>query len=102
MRLVIRRASPRYSWKGTWRLEVSDCAVGDLGTFESWKLSLGGSGAVACYADCDHVGGLTGNDFQCFLNAYVANLAYADCDGVGGLTGNDFQCFLNKYVAGCS
>ena len=27
---------------------------------------------------------------------------YADCDGVGGLTGNDFQCFLDKYVAGCS
>ena len=56
----------------------------------------------ACYADCDGVGGLTGNDFQCFLNAFVANNTYADCDGVGGLTGNDFQCFLNKFVAGCS
>jgi len=55
-----------------------------------------------CYADCDGVGGLTGNDFQCFLNAYVAGSSYADCDGVGGLTANDFQCFLNNYVAGCS
>ena len=57
---------------------------------------------VSCYADCDGVGGLTGNDFQCFLNAFVANESYADCDGVGGLTANDFQCFLDKFVAGCS
>ncbi len=55
-----------------------------------------------CYADCDGVGGLTGNDFQCFLDAFVAGMSYADCDGVGGLTGNDFQCFLDKFVAGCS
>ena len=54
-----------------------------------------------CYADCDGVGGLTGNDFQCFLNAFVSGASYANCDGVGGLTGNDFQCFLDKYVAGC-
>jgi len=56
----------------------------------------------ACYADCDGVGGLTGNDFQCFLNAYVAASSTANCDGVGGLTANDFQCFLDKFVAGCS
>jgi len=55
-----------------------------------------------CYANCDGIGGLTGNDFQCFLNAYVAGSSYANCDGVGGLTGNDFQCFLDKFVAGCS
>jgi len=56
----------------------------------------------ACYADCDGIGGLTGNDFQCFLDAFVSNSTYANCDGVGGLTGNDFQCFLDKFVAGCS
>jgi len=55
-----------------------------------------------CPADCDGIGGLTGNDFQCFINSYVAMDCSADCDGVGGLTGNDFQCFLDKYVAGCS
>jgi len=57
-----------------------------------------------CYANCDGSTGtplLTGNDFQCFLDKYVANDAYANCDGVGGLTGNDFQCFINAYVAGC-
>jgi len=58
--------------------------------------------AAPCYADCDGIGGLTANDFQCFLNAFVANAAYANCDAVGGLTANDFQCFLDKYVAGCS
>ena len=56
----------------------------------------------ACYANCDGVGGLTGNDFQCFLDKFVGGQSYADCDGVGGLTANDFQCFLNKFVAGCS
>jgi len=60
------------------------------------------SQTTTCYANCDGVGGLTGNDFQCFLDAYVAGASYANCDGVGGLTGNDFQCFLNAYVAGCS
>ena len=58
-----------------------------------------------CYADCDGVGGLTGNDFQCFLNQYVAGNLTANCDcsmGTPSLTANDFQCFVDKYVAGCS
>jgi hypothetical protein len=54
-----------------------------------------------CYADCDGEGGLTANDFQCFLNSYAAGLSKANCDGVGGLTANDFSCFLNAFVAGC-
>jgi YVTN family beta-propeller protein len=57
---------------------------------------------TACYADCDGVGGLTANDFACFLNAYTNNASYADCDGVGGLTANDFVCFISVYAAGCS
>jgi hypothetical protein len=55
-----------------------------------------------CYADCDGVGGLTANDFACYLSAFVAGSSYANCDGVGGLTANDFSCFLNSYAAGCS
>lgn len=55
-----------------------------------------------CYANCDGAGGLTANDFACFLNAYANNLSYANCDGVGGLTPNDFACFLNAYSSGCS
>jgi len=75
--------------------------------FQMWTVGADNIGLLAtqpaaCYANCDSVGGLTGNDFQCFLNAYVSQQSYADCDGVGGLTGNDFQCFLDKYVAGCS
>lgn len=71
---------------------------------------------VTCYPNCDGSTGspvLTGNDFQCFLNAYVAGSAlppaqqvthYANCDGSTGtpaITGNDFQCFLDRYTAGC-
>ena len=77
--------------------------VDSTGRYRSYLLRPRTSGA--CYANCDGSTGspvLTGNDFQCFLNAYVSGAPYANCDGVGGLTGNDFQCFLDKYVAGCS
>jgi len=59
-------------------------------------------GPVVCYADCDGVGGLTANDFSCFLNSYAGGQSYANCDGVGGLTANDFACFLNAFAGGCS
>jgi hypothetical protein len=55
-----------------------------------------------CYANCDSVGGLTANDFVCFLTKYTQGQSYADCDGVGGLTTNDFACYLNAYASGCS
>lgn len=57
---------------------------------------------AACYANCDGVGGLTANDFVCFVNAYNSGASYANCDNTGGLTANDFVCFLNAYNAGCS
>jgi hypothetical protein len=60
------------------------------------------SGGGGCYADCDSVGGLTANDFVCYLTAYNNGASYADCDGVGGLTANDFVCFLTEYNNGCS
>jgi hypothetical protein len=62
----------------------------------------GGTTQPPCYPDCDGVGGLTANDFSCFLIGYVGGTSYANCDGVGGLTANDFSCFLIRYVAGCS
>ena len=61
-----------------------------------------------CYANCDGSTGtplLTGNDFQCFADAFAAGLSTANCDGSTGtpaLTGNDFQCFANAFAAGCS
>ena len=62
----------------------------------------------ACYANCDNSSVtpiLNANDFQCFLNAFAANLACANCDGSSVppvLNANDFQCFLNLFAAGCS
>jgi hypothetical protein len=59
----------------------------------------------ACYADCDGIGGLTANDFGCFLNAFANGQSYANCDGSSiapVLTANDFSCFLNQYANGCS
>jgi hypothetical protein len=58
-------------------------------------------GTGTCYANCDGVGGLTANDFACFLTAYTNGLTYANCDQVGGLTANDFVCFLTQYNNGC-
>jgi hypothetical protein len=57
-----------------------------------------------CYANCDGAGGLTPNDFMCFLNAYISGSPYANCDdsaGVPLLTGNDFVCFLAEFASGC-
>jgi hypothetical protein len=59
-------------------------------------------GPQPCYANCDGTGGLTANDFICFLTAFNQTQSYADCDGVGGLTANDFICFVSAYNAGCS
>jgi hypothetical protein len=61
-----------------------------------------------CYPNCDDSTGsplLTANDFQCFLNRFVALDPYANCDNsssVPQLTANDFQCFVNRFAAGCS
>ncbi len=56
---------------------------------------------LACYPDCNGVGGLTIADFGCFQTRFVAQDPYADCNGVGGLTIADFGCFQTKFVAGC-
>jgi hypothetical protein len=61
-----------------------------------------GCGGTTCYADCDAVGGLTANDFICFITNFNQGGSYADCDHVGGLTANDFICFVQAYNAGCS
>jgi hypothetical protein len=79
-------------------------------SFRGWhvdNLQISATGTTCtnpttCYANCDGVGGLTANDFSCFLNAYATGQSYANCDGVGGLTANDFSCFLNAYATGCS
>jgi hypothetical protein len=63
---------------------------------------LGTPGTVPCYADCDGVGGLTANDFICFVTSFNNGGTYADCDGIGGLTANDFICFVTAYNNGCS
>jgi len=96
--------SPATGWllEQAWAISDSGFIAGS-GTLNGWP--RGFVLVPTCYANCDGSIGspvLTANDFQCFLDRYVAADAYANCDGVGGLTGNDFQCFLNQYVAGCS
>lgn len=59
---------------------------------------------LACQADCDGSGGLSANDFQCFLNHFASGDPYANCDGstaIPVLTANDFQCYLNRFAVGC-
>jgi hypothetical protein len=83
------------------RVTAND-AVSNTGADASDATFIIGTPPPVCYADCDGVGGLTANDFQCFLNAYVTAQSYANCDGIGGLTANDFACFLSAYTNGCS
>ncbi len=56
---------------------------------------------VACYADCNEVGGLTTADFGCFQSKFAAGDPYADCNASGALTIADFACFQSKFVEGC-
>jgi hypothetical protein len=78
---------------------------GNLATtvpFEMYFDNITFSQVVSCYPDCDGVGGLTANDFACFLTAYTNGASYANCDATGGLTANDFICFLTAYNTGCT
>jgi hypothetical protein len=92
-------AAGPYALGGT--IGQSDAGTLVAGAFECqggfWNA---GSAAAACYADCDGAGGLTANDFICFLGAYNNGASYANCDGVGGLTANDFICFVSVYNGG--
>lgn len=81
--------------------------AGNVGAFDNINIAQGGlpsppTCSTPCYANCDGTGGLTANDFVCFLTAYNNGASYANCDGVGGLTANDFVCFLTAYNNGCS
>ncbi len=64
--------------------------------------------AAPCYANCDGSATppvLTANDFQCFMNKYVAGDVGANCDAstvAPVLNANDFQCFLGRFAQGCS
>jgi subtilisin-like proprotein convertase family protein len=94
---------------GTWRLLFNDCAGGDVGNLESFKLSLRGPGGPApCYANCDAsttAPVLNVADFTCFLTKYAAGtLPYANCDNsttAPVLNVADFTCFLTKFAGGC-
>jgi choice-of-anchor B domain-containing protein len=88
--------APRMNTQGNW----VDDSVTEAGI--DAFLIVNPVGGTTCYANCDGTGGLTANDFSCFLNAFANGQSYADCDGVGGLTANDFSCFLNAYANGCS
>ena len=53
-------------------------------------------------------GRLTGDDFNAFINAFVAGELLADIVGIGGssppdglLTGDDFNAFVAGFAAGC-
>ncbi len=55
-----------------------------------------------CRIECDgNHHGITGNDFQCFLDRFAAGDPWANCDESTAtplLTANDFQCILNEYA----
>lgn len=99
--------------RGTWRLEVQDCNLLNVGQLSAFCLQLSSlSGAPIanppCYANCDAsttIPFLNALDFACFLNRYQAGDPYANCDGsttVPVLNALDFACYLTRYQAGCA
>ena len=89
-------------WLGNYRCRV----LNECGNVVSAVAAIT-QAAPPCYANCDTSTGnpvLTANDFQCFIDQFVAGTSYANCDGSTGspvLTGNDFQCFVDAFAAGC-
>ncbi len=96
-------AQARLQSRANWRDQFTTDVV------NNWVRGKFGIGSVpqACYANCDAstvAPVLSGNDFQCFINAFSAGQSYANCDGstvAPVLNANDFQCFLNRFSAGC-
>lgn len=89
-------------------LADGDLAVGgDFTTVGGQTSAYFARWGCVCYPNCDSSTAtplLTANDFQCFMNAFVAMNSYANCDGSTVpplLNANDFQCYLNKYASGC-
>jgi subtilisin-like proprotein convertase family protein len=95
--------------QGVWRLEAEDCAGGDTGAIQGFRINLqGGGSGNTCYANCDNSTSapiLNVLDFNCFINRFTAGESYANCDSsttVPVLNILDFNCFINRFTAGCT
>jgi hypothetical protein len=86
------------NWGSNPTLQALDCYSDTIPDMFYDDLALE---SIACYPDCNSVGGLTIADFGCFQTRFVAGDPYADCNGVGGLTIADFGCFQTRFVQGC-
>lgn len=63
----------------------------------------GNSSATCCFADFNHVGGVTIDDLFLYLNAYFTGSPWANYGGDGVATPviDDLFLFLNSYFTGC-
>jgi len=101
-------ANARSQSKLNWHPQFTSAVVNDWVRARVGLPLVGGNGGTPiCYANCDASTGsplLTGADFLCFMNKYVAQDPSANCDGSltpPVLTANDFMCFMDKYMTGC-
>ncbi len=65
---------------------------------------IGGYWAVTlpeCASDFDGNGFVTGDDFDAFVNEFVAGTDDADFDGNGFVTGDDYDAFVIAFEGGC-
>jgi hypothetical protein len=56
---------------------------------------------ACCYANFNHVDGVTVQDLMDYLNAWFAGNIAADTDGNGTLSVSDLTQFVNVWTAGC-
>lgn len=54
-----------------------------------------------CRADFNHDGFLTGDDYDAYVDSFVAGDSPADFNGDGFVTGDDFDAYSAAFVAGC-
>jgi subtilisin-like proprotein convertase family protein len=77
---------------GLWRLRVQDAAGGDVGTIDTWTLSLGGGGVPGC-------SGTNGTDVAIPDNTTVnSSIAIAGCTGNGSSSSTVEVHIVHTYI----
>lgn len=89
-------------------LTISNAGPDDAGAYVAVASNLCNSTSsnsaylhVKCPADFDNSAFVDNEDFDAFVNAFLAGSPLADFDGSGFLDTDDFDAFVAAYEAGC-
>lgn len=85
---------------GTWRLTITDKGLQDIGSIDTWTLSLEIDGATCpaqCFGDINGDGIVDGADLGELLGAWGSNNPCIDLNGSGDVDGADLGLLLGAW-----